>query len=258
MWKERLFSIAVLLATPAIVQIEPAVAQERQRPAAGALPSDEQLDALLAARKWDELADALAEARGGDAFGRSISWLKAKIEAGAGFLPVIYYARGLWDAGQSNPVADPDKDPRVTAGFMILYAYALILVDGLKCDDSSAPGHRLDQVLEIDRPILKFIWAKPRKLKDRIIDGVVAYEKATAPSRLDDDILCRGGLHEIMAGLDEGTTREASTAPGQVGQSYAVQAPPSFAPRFLPPKEYLPLQAKSRSMLKTNLTKLMR
>ena len=105
-------------------------------------------------------------------FVRSVNWLKAKIEAGGGFLPVIFYARDLWGAGQSNPVADPDKDPRVTAGFMILYAYALILVDGMKCADNSAPGHRLDQVFEIDAPILKFIWAKPQKLKEKIINGV--------------------------------------------------------------------------------------
>jgi hypothetical protein len=258
MWKGRLLSIATLLATPAMVQIEPAAAQEQQRSATHALPSDEQLDALLAARKWDELADALSNATGSEAFLRSINWLKAKIEAGSGFPLVIFYARDLWNAGQSNPIADPDKDPRVTAGFMILYAYALILIDGAKCADNSAPSHRLDQLFEIDAPILKFILAKPKKLKDKIINGVVAFEKATAPSRRDDDVLCRGGLDEIMVGLEEGTTHEVSPPAGQAEQSYAVQAPASYAPRFLPPKEYLPLQAKERAGLKADLTQALR
>src|SRR5262249_9129927 len=134
----------------------------------------------------------------------------------------------------------------------------LILVDGMKCSDGTAPGHRLDQVFDIDAPILKFIWAKPQKLKEKIINGVVAYEKATAPLRQDDDVLCRGGMQEMMAGLVEGTTQEVSTPAGQVGQSYAVQAPRSYAPGFAPPKEYLPLQAKARSLLKARLTKLLR
>jgi hypothetical protein len=258
MWKGRLLSIAILLATPAMAQIEPAAAQEPRHSATHALPSDEQLDALLAARKWDELADALSNVTGSEARLRSINWLKAKIEAGGGFPLVIFYARDLWNAGQSNPIADPDKDPRVTAGFMILYAYVLILVDGAKCADNSAPGHRLDQLFEIDAPILKFILAKPKKLKDKIINGVVGFEKATAPSRQDDDVLCRGGLDEIMAGLQEGTTHKETTPAGQVGQSYAVQPPAGYAPRFLPPKEYLPLQAKERAGLKADLTQALR
>jgi hypothetical protein len=70
--------------------------------------------------------------------------------------------------------------------------------------------------------------------------------------------MCRGGLHEIMAGLENGTTREDPTTTGQAGKSYAVEAPPSYAPRFLAPDAYAPLQAKARAALKANLTKLVR
>jgi hypothetical protein len=71
-------------------------------------------------------------------------------------------------------------------------------------------------------------------------------------------VLCRGGLDEIMAGLEEGSTHEEATPAGQVGQSHAVQAPASYAPRFLPPKKYLPLQAKARAGLKADLTQALR
>ena len=179
MWNVPLFSIALLLATPVIATVAPAVAQTQQQP--GGLPSNEQLDALVAAKKWNELAEALAEVTNAEQFARKLDWLKAKVDAGGGLPLVLAYTQSLWDAGQSNPSAnpsaDPDKDLRATAAFMLLYTYALIAVDGVKCEDQSAAGHRLDQVLEMDVPILKFLKARPRKLKDKLIAGAINYEK---------------------------------------------------------------------------------
>jgi hypothetical protein len=258
MWNVPLFSIALLLATPVITTVAPAAAQAQQQPAAGGLPSNEQLDALVAAKKWNELAEALAEVTDAEQFARKVDWLKAKVDAGGGLPLVLAYSQSLWDAGQSTPSADPDKDLRVTAAFMLLYTYALIAVDGVKCEDQSAPGHRLDQVLEMDVPILKFLKARPRKLKDKLIAGAINYEKFTAPLRQDDDVMCRGGLHEIMAGLEHGTTHEEPATTGQAGQSIAVQAPPDYAPQFPAPKTYQPLQVKARSLLKSNMTVLAR
>jgi hypothetical protein len=238
MWNVPLFSIALLLARLVITTVAPAAAQAQQQPAAGGLPSNERLDALVAAKKWNELADALAEVTDAEQFTRKLDWLKGE--------------------GRSNPSTDPDKDLRVTAAFMLLYTYALIAVDGVKCEDQSAPGHRLDQVLEMDVPVLKFLKARARKLKDKLIAGAINYEKFTAPLRKDDDVMCRGGLHEIMAGLEHGTTHEEPTTTGQAGQSIAVQAPPDYAPEFLAPKAYQPLQVKARSLLKSNMTVLAR
>ena len=257
MWNVPLFSIALLLTTPLIAPVELAAAQAQQRPAASALPSNEQLDALVAAKKWNELADVLAQAEGED-FGRKLDWLKTKVDGGGGLPLVLAYTQSLWDVGRSNPNADPDKDLRVTAALMLLYSYALIAVDGVKCEDQSAPGHRFEQVLEMDAPILKFLKARPQKLKDKLIGGAIGYEKFIAPLRKDDDVLCRGGLHEIMAGLESGTTHQEPTTTGQAGQSYSVEAPPDYAPKFLTPKEYQPLQAKARATLKSNMTVLAR
>jgi hypothetical protein len=257
MWKERLFSIAVLLTTPALLPVEPAAAAEQQHSAASALPSNERLDALMAAKKWNELSEVLAPAEGED-FTRKLDWLKTKVDAGGGLPLVLAYTQSLWDAGRSNPNADPDKDLRVTAALMLLYSYALIAVDGVKCEDQSAPGHRLDQVLEMDAPILKFLKARPQKLKDKLIGGVIGYEKFTAPLRKDDDELCRGGLHEILAAYEAGALKDEPTTTGQGGQSYVVEAPPDYAPKFLTPKEYQPLVVKARAKLKANMTVLAR
>jgi hypothetical protein len=257
MWNVPLFSIALLLTTPIIAPVELAAAQAQQQSATSALPSNQKLDALVEAKRWNDLADVLAPAEGED-FIRKLDWLKTKVDGGGGLPLVLAYTQSLWDVGRSNPNTDPDKDLRVTAALMLLYSYALMAVDGMKCDDVSAPGHRLDQVLEMDAPILKFLKARSQKLKDKLIAGVIGYEKFTAPLRKDDDVLCRGGLHEMMAGFENGTTHKEPTTTGQAGESYVVEAPPGFAPEFLAPKVYQPLQIKARAALKANLMHLAR
>jgi hypothetical protein len=257
MFRGHLLSIAVLLAIAGVARIEPSAAQEQQQPAAAGLPSDEQLDALLAAKKWDELGAALSQAKGGEPFARKLDWLQAKIDAGGGFFVVFMYAKDLWLAGNSAKIKNPDQDTRVTAGLMTLYAYQLILVDGAKCEDVSALSHRTDQLLMFGKPMLSYLKAKPEKLKAKIIDLAIAYEKHTAPLRKNDDVLCRGGLKEILAGLEGGATREGPSPPGEPGKSFEVEPPASYAPQFLAPDVYLPLQEKARSAVKTNLAKLL-
>jgi hypothetical protein len=95
MWNVPLFSIALLLATPVIASVEPAAAQAQQQPAAGGLPSNEQLDALVAAKKWNELSDALAEVTDAEQFARKLDWLKAKVDAGGGLPLVLAYTQSL-------------------------------------------------------------------------------------------------------------------------------------------------------------------
>lgn len=252
MLKARLFCIAVLLAITGLASVRPATAQ-RQPQAAAVLPSNEELDALLAARKWDELGAALSGATGGEPFARMMDWLQAKINVGGGFFLVFRYANDLWNAGNAAKVQDPNKDMRMTAAFMTLYAYELVVIDGAKCADGSAAGPRLDQLLMYDAPILKYLATKPAKLKTKTVDLAVAFEKHTAPLRKDDDVLCRGGLGELMAGFEGGTTTEAPPQPGQPGQSFEVTAPPGYAPQFVTPQEYMPLQKKARLELRAEL-----
>ncbi len=256
MLKAYLIPMAGLLAIAGLPGGASAAQQGRQPDAAAQLPSNEALDALVAANKWDQLGAALAGASNGEAFTRKLDWLQAKVGAGGGFFLVFEYAKELWRAGNSVKVTDPDKDPRVTAGFMTLYAYELIVLDGLKCADKSAAGHRIDQLLMYDRPILNYLKAKPEKLRTKIVDLAIAFEKHTAPLRKDDDVLCRSGLEEFMAGFEGGSTREVPPKPGQPGRSFEVTAPSSYAPRFLAPEEYTPLQEEARPGLRASLFKL--
>ncbi len=233
-------------------------AAQNQAPVAAPadLLSDQELDALLLAKKWNELAAALSRAKSPDSVVRMLDWLHSRLDAGGGSLLGFIYAKDLWDIGEAQKLADPTKDLRITAGLITLYTYELIAIDGAKCADHSAPSHRVDQLLMNNAPALAYLKAQPPELKNKVVDLAIAMEKKTASLRKLDDLLCRGGLEEMQAGIAAGKTREVPTPPGQVGKSVEVEPPADFAPRLLTPQSYLPDQERARANMKAILLKL--
>jgi hypothetical protein len=224
---------------------------------AAPLPSDEQLDALLAARNWNGLVRAFEGAKSDGSLVRALDWLDARINSGGGFLLAFLNSRFLWDIDSVPNVNNPDKDPRFRAGLMVLYTLQLIIIDGTKCADQSAPGHRIDQLLEDYGPVIAYLKTKPAKFKAKVIDAAIALEKRTAPLRKDDDLLCRGGLEEMMAGIEAGRTKQVPTPPDQIGKTIVVDPPPDYAPKFVAPETYKPMQAKARSEIRSDLLKML-
>jgi len=253
--------LMILLTVFALVLCSPSAqvnAAESQPPVAASadLPSDQDLDALLLAKKWNELASALARAKSSESVVRMMDWLQSRLGAGGGSLLGFIYAKDLWDLGEAQKIDDPNKDLRVTAGLITLYTYELIAIDGAKCADHSAPSHRVDQLLMNNAPALAYLKAQPPEIKAKVVDLAIAMEKKTAPLRKLDDLLCRGGLEEMQAGIAAGKTREVPTPPGQVGKTVAVEPPADFAPRLLTPQSYLPDQERARANMKATLLKL--
>jgi hypothetical protein len=234
------------------------IAAPTQPPAASSadLPSDQDLDALLLAKKWNELGTALSRAKSPESVGRKLDWLQSRLDVGGGSLLGFIYAKDLWDIGEAQKVKDPNQDLRLTAGLITLYTYELIAIDGAKCADHSAPSHRVDQLVMNNAPALAYLKAQPQELKDKIVNLAIAMEKKTASLRKLDDLLCRSGLEEMQAGLAAGKTREVPTPPGQVGKSVEVEAPADFAPRLLTPQSYQPDQERARANMKATLLKL--
>jgi hypothetical protein len=224
---------------------------------AAPLPSDEQLDALLAARNWDGLVTAFEGVKSDESLVRALDWLDARINSGGGFLLAFLNSRFLWDIDSVPNVNNPDKDPRFRAGLMVLYTLQLIIIDGTKCADQSAPGHRIDQLLEDYGPVIAYLKTKPAKFKAKVIDAAITLEKRTASLRKDDDVLCRGGLEEMMAGIEAGATKEAPTPPGQVGKTIVADPPAGYAPKFVAPETYKPMQEKARSEIRSDLLKML-
>lgn len=251
----RLFS-SIVVALIGAAAANTSIAQSQPQAPASALPSDEQLDALLEAGDWKGLGAALMPATRDEALTRAMAWLHRRIDSGGGSFLGFVYARDLWGLGSALNGNDPMKDMRVTAGLIVLYTFELIRIDGAKCEDRSAPGHRVDLLLINYQPTLAYVKAKPADLKASIVGLAIAMEKHTAPLRKDDNWLCRGGLAEMRAGIETGTTKEVPTPPGYYGETRAIEAPPNWTPKFLAPETYKPVQDQLRSEMKSSLLKL--
>ena len=252
---DRLAPMAAVFA--AMLAITPAVAQGQQQPPAATLPSDAELDALLAARNWNAIRVAIVPANSGEALSRSTHWLQTRLLSGGGSLLGFLYATRLWAIGSAMNIEDPNQDSRVTAGVIVLYTYELIVIDGAKCADPTAPSHRLDQLLMNYRPVVAYLKTKPDALKAKAVDLAIKLEKATSPRRTDDDLLCRDGMDQMRAGLAAGLTHEVPSDKNSPGKTVAVEAPPGYTPRFLPPDTYKPVQERARSEMPARLTKLL-
>jgi hypothetical protein len=254
--KMRILFIITLCLLAGVARIEPSAAQVKPWPATAILPSDTELDALLAAKKWNEIGAASSLGQSSEAVARMMSWLRTRIDAGGGFFLSFLYARNLWNLGSLFKADDPDKDLRITAAIITLYAYEVIVIDGAKCADTSAPSRRADQLFTYGGSALNYLKTKPEELKARVIETAIGREKRTEQLRKDDDLLCRDGMEEIKAGIDAGTTHEVPSQNGHYGKTVAVETPPGFVPRFLAQSAYGPLQVRARSEMKANLIKL--
>ena len=168
----------------------------------------------------------------------------------------MLYARDLWTIGNALKVDDPNKDPRLSAAFISLYAYELIIVDGFKCEDRSAPDNRVTQLLMKRATDFDFLKQQQPDIRSKIVDIAIALEQKTAPLRKDDDLICRDGLDQWRASTERGTQQEVSTPKGHFGKTIAVTPPADWAPKFVTPDVYRPLQAKARADMRERLLKL--
>jgi hypothetical protein len=240
---------AVLTATSTIAWAE------AQTPVPAALPSDVELDTLLAARNWNALSEAFDKSVDAESFDRGMMWLHNRSLDGRSLLLSIIYARDLWLAGSELKARDPDKDMRLTAGMMALYAYEQIVIDGAKCGDQTAPGQWITQMSTTTQEALNFLRRQPNDVKMKVVDLALAVEKKTAALRKDDDLICRGGMDEMMAGLERGTQHELPPD-GDVGKKIGVEASADWTPKFRSAEIYAPIQERARANVRAQLLKL--
>lgn len=256
----RRLSILIGLAVFAVFAPRIAVATAQQPPAnvSASLPSDVELDALLSARNWNGLAAALSRPGPTSEFARKLNWLKTRMDSGGGFFLALQFAREFWDSSSGLKIDDPAKDPRVTAGLYLLYAFELIILDGAKCEDRSAPDNRISQLLRGQAATLAFLKEQKPDLKAKIVELAIGLERNTAPLRKDDDLVCRDGLAQMKASLEKGTQQEVPNTTGHYGKTIAVTPPPDWTPKFVPPSVYRPVQEKARANMRESLLSLVR
>jgi hypothetical protein len=249
-------ALIAALAVTALLPFPPAGAQPQPPPAVHPLPSDADLDALWAARKWNDLGDALSHSDSAASFSKGMDWLHTRLDAGGGLMLGLLYARDLWIVGKSQNIADPAKDTRMTAGMITLYTYEIIVIDGAKCEDKSAPGHRLEQLLVARRETLAYLKQQPQEWKTSVVNIAIAFEKKTANLRREDDLICRGGLEEYRVAMEKGTQHEVPNTDGHYGKTVDARPPADWVPNFVAPAVYQPLQEKARTDMRASLLRL--
>jgi hypothetical protein len=249
-------AVQALLAAQADANANPGLAQAQTLAPVNTLPSDAELDALVAARNWGGLSTALSQAKDGEPFMRKLEWLRSRLPAGGPSLLGFDAVRATWRVGINVKEPDPNKDSRLAAGMLTLYTFELIQIDGAKCEDQSAPAHRAEQLMKIGGPALAYLRAQSDEVIAGIVDNAITLEEKTAPLRKEDDMLCRDGMAQMTASLEKGKQHEIPTPSAQSGKAIALEAPPDWVPAFLPPEKYKPAQDKARGDMKSTLLQL--
>jgi hypothetical protein len=133
-------------------------------------PSDSELDALLEAKNWGAIYQALARAASQEDFLREIGWLRKKVASGGGLIPSVILSRTLWAVGTKLNLTDPKQDPRMSSALLSLYILTLLVVDGEKCDDQSAPVEHIQKEVAGNAATLKFLKQQSVEIKTSLVD----------------------------------------------------------------------------------------
>ena len=188
-----------------------------------------------------------------------MNWEKARILDGDGLIIVYAYMTDLWRLGATTRASD-GEGLKQAAGMMLAYGIDLIILDGLRCADPSAPVHRRDQLMTQNPELIRFIANSPKSVRMSMGTISLAFEAATAPLRHNDEVLCSGGLSQISAGLKAQGDKplvQSPSAPGMIGKTYQVPAPPGYKPEFVGEQIWRPKQNQARATMAALLTKLL-
>jgi hypothetical protein len=194
-----------------------------------------------------------------------MNWEQVRSFGGGGFYVSYIYMSDLWGMASNLPSDTPEekseiaqlKQSAVLAG---LLSYVLVVLDGVKCSDVTAVGHRMDQLMT--NPAWGYVDQISEELRRKIIDGVVRLETFSAAKRENDNVLCTGGMAQMMAGLAAQDAsgkppQEVPNAPGMIGKTYAVPSVP-LPNIFVDRSVWQPKQDQLRASMPERLASLMK
>lgn len=194
-----------------------------------------------------------------------MTWLREKLLGGGTVFLAFPYIRDLWRLGEAVKDNNPLTDPRVQAATIWLYAYQLSLIDGTICDDASAPNGRRTSLLTGFRPVLAYLKTQFEDVRANAINTALRMELRTASRRGDDHFLCRGGLDEMTAALEQAGNGKmtiddvarklpaAPPRPGMVGRTVVLPPAVGYVPKFVARETYEPKQAELRTGMRARL-----
>lgn len=269
MLSQSLFAVALTALASMSHTVEPTAslsatqAQVRANFAAhvGPLPSDiAVLDGYASRGEWTLLVKRLASATSASDILADMDWERSKVINGGNILFDIAYVNSLWKTASllSTPGADEMKQ---TAVAFALYQIAVIDLDGPRCKDPTAPDRKLRLALTNWGTIVHYGQALPPQQKDTVKQVALRLEWATAPVRVNDPVLCRGGLDEMRANMEAGAKPQevpSTPAPGMLpGKSFALPHIVDYKPEFLADAVWKPVVDARRAQLPKELTSVL-
>lgn len=223
------------------------------------------LDAALKSSDYATINHIHAAIKSGDEMILFMNWEQVRSFDGGGFYVSYIYMSDLWGLASSLPAGTPEQTNEIaqlkqSAVLVGLFSYELVALDGVKCSDSTAVGHRMDQLMT--NPAWSYVDQIPEDLRRKMIDGVVRLETFSAAKRAYDGVLCTGGMAQMIASLAAQAAagkapQQVPSAPGMIGKTYAV--PPAPVPNiYVDQSVWQPKQDKLRAAMPGQLASLMK
>ncbi|MDB5601891.1 MAG: hypothetical protein JWN71_3935 [Xanthobacteraceae bacterium] len=214
------------------------------------------LDALLANKQYMQLGLLLKQVSLSEML-LSVKWQNDNIIAGKSAMLGFSYTYDLWRAVVSMP--DEKSRPfKSMAVQTLLYTYQIVVLDGVKCEDASAPANRVNQVFSTFPDVWKHVSALTDDERAKIVDTVLGLEKSTAPKRGNDDFLCLGGVAQLNSSISTGAAaKDGKSVPGIPGRTIDVMVDPNYRPNFVNRDVWEPKQAALRATMQATLKQVL-
>ena len=187
-----------------------------------------------------------------DEVNRNMDWEELQVVQGGSVFYSLQYMNDLWFLAEKLPDGPTAQVTRRFAGVMGLYALQQIEIDGPRCDDPSAPGHRLDQLTQGRGPVWRYVLALPEITRRDLAFEALRLEGRTAKLRRDDPTLCSGGAANMAQALSGDKTELSATGGGHRD----VKVTPVAA--YVDPAASAPKQAQARAGMQMVLARALK
>jgi len=168
-----------------------------------------QLDEALAERDWPYLFGVVRDPGGADNMMRLLNWERYQTYRGGSYGVAYMYVSTLAMAANSYDKAaakDPSlapraRDLRAQALAQMLYAFAIVAVDGARCDDPKDPQSHRDQIAQFTDELQASANQLSSQERLGVLMTAVRQEKALAPVRDPDRDLCLDSFDDLGQAL---------------------------------------------------------
>jgi hypothetical protein len=200
------------------------------------------LEQLLSSDDGQTLANELLAQRDPALAVAGLDWAGAKLRAGAGLPVQLLYIQDLWRFGAS------DTNLKETASLITLYTLSVIFADGVKCEDKTATDAVLHRVASSAsfHQTLSYFKQLPAGKQTTYLTTALRMEVAIAPTRRNDEYLCRWGSEAFADYAKKHGDQGATDAPGG---TRVIPIDPTYHPKFVTPAQWQPMQAETRQRL---------